>query len=207
MGRRRGGMILETARLLLRPWQRADLDAMAEWPRYPDPLDAPWNWPQQLREQGTADLFYLMRSSSAGRREWTIATHAGTIVGHVGIREIRPRLSARLGIGFGAPFIGQGYGGEAMRAFLDHAFGRLRLQRLDLDVALHNERARRLYERLGFREAGSSWRPAGSVDDFAFLGTPAYAALRPNFRAENETMLVRSIEMTLAANEWGPSSE
>ena len=199
-------MELRTTRLLLRPWQRAYLDAMAEWPRYPDPLDAPWNWPQQLKAQGTADLFYLMRSSSAGRREWTIATHGGAIVGHLGIREIRPRASARLGLGLGLPHIGQGYGREALTAFLDQFFGPLHFSRMLLDVAVHNERARQLYTRLGFREAGASWRPAGPPADFAFLREPAYAALRDNFRLEGEMVLVRSIEMALAAHAWAPGA-
>jgi RimJ/RimL family protein N-acetyltransferase len=49
---------------------------------------------------------------------------------------------------------GRGFGTEAARLVLDHAFGELALHRVDLNVLEFNEGAMRLYERLGFRRDG-----------------------------------------------------
>lgn len=195
-------MIITSERLVLRPWQRADLDALAALPPFTDPLDESANWPHALAKNGTADLFFFGRSADSQRREWTITTRDGAVIGHLGIRNIEPEAgSARLGIGLGAPFIGQGYGREALTSFLAAFFGPLRLQRLLLDVRGHNLRARRLYEQLGFRSTGTFWQLLGPAETSA-LDAPPYAALRDEFRREAGQVLARCIEMTLAADEW-----
>jgi RimJ/RimL family protein N-acetyltransferase len=49
---------------------------------------------------------------------------------------------------------GRGLGREAMELLLNHGFGDLGLHRIHLHLLAGNERARRLYERVGFREEG-----------------------------------------------------
>lgn len=198
-------MIITTSRLVVRPMQRADLDAMAEWPCYPDPLDAIFNWPQMLRANGTADLFFLTRTSDHRRREWTILTTSGVVIGHVGIRDIQPRPhSARLGIGLGCSYTGQGYGEEVMRGFLDAFFGPLRFSRLYLDVSLHNTRALRLYRRLGFRELNTFWHELGPAAEHDYLGEPRYDSIREFVRWSAATAYMRYAEMLLHAEDWLP---
>jgi RimJ/RimL family protein N-acetyltransferase len=57
---------------------------------------------------------------------------------------------------------GHGYGGEATRLMVDHAFAGLGLHRVALSVFAFNERAIRAYERVGFVHEGRSreaiWR-------------------------------------------------
>ena len=57
---------------------------------------------------------------------------------------------------------GHGYGGEATRLMVDHAFGTLGLHRVALSVFAFNERAIRAYLRVGFEVEGRSreaiWR-------------------------------------------------
>ncbi|HWA74821.1 MAG TPA: GNAT family protein [Polyangiaceae bacterium] len=50
---------------------------------------------------------------------------------------------------------GSGLGGRATQATLDHAFFDLQLHRVWLHVNRDNERARRMYERAGFRHEGT----------------------------------------------------
>jgi RimJ/RimL family protein N-acetyltransferase len=58
---------------------------------------------------------------------------------------------AGLGILIGDPAdTSQGYGSDAIRALLDFGFGELRLERIWLDVYADNDRARHVYERVGF---------------------------------------------------------
>jgi len=64
--------------------------------------------------------------------------------------------SAGIGIGIGEKQLwGQGYGTDAMFALLDFGFGELRLERLWLEVYDYNERARRSYEKCGFKLEGT----------------------------------------------------
>lgn len=50
---------------------------------------------------------------------------------------------------------GKGYGTEATRLVAAEAFGPLDLDGIRLEVFEHNERARRAYERVGFRQTGT----------------------------------------------------
>lgn len=50
---------------------------------------------------------------------------------------------------------GKGYGAEAMRLLLDFGFDELNLHRIQLTVFAYNQRAIRLYERLGFKHEGT----------------------------------------------------
>jgi RimJ/RimL family protein N-acetyltransferase len=196
-------MIITTHRLVLRPWERADLDAMARWPRYPDPLDNDWNWPHMLQAHGNADMFFLARTVDPRRYEWTITTAAGEIVGQLGIRAIDPETrTARLGIALGYPYTGQGYGEEALRAFLDAYFGPLDFGQLLLDVSLHNLRARRLYERLGFCETSTFWHALGPAADYTFLRDPRYDPIRSHLRWGSVEVYLRYAQMTLDAETW-----
>jgi RimJ/RimL family protein N-acetyltransferase len=196
-------MIITTPRLIVRPWERSDLDAMARWPRYPDPLDAVWNWPHMLHEQGTAAFFFLARAADPRRREWTITTTDSTIVGHLSIRNIEPEArTARLGISFGYPYIGQGYGYEAMGGFLDAFFGPLDYACMLLDVSLHNLRAHRLYQRLGFRQTRTFWYELGPAAEYAFLNEPRYNSIRQFIRWGSENVCMCYAEMALEAPRW-----
>ena len=49
----------------------------------------------------------------------------------------------------------RGLGTRATRAMLDHAFSDLQLHRVWLHVNHDNERARRMYERIGFQHEGT----------------------------------------------------
>ena len=73
-------------------------------------------------------------------------------VGSLDLREIGPTNGgAGLGIVIGDPAdTSQGYGSDAIGVLLDFGFGELRLERIWLEVFEFNERARHVYERLGF---------------------------------------------------------
>jgi RimJ/RimL family protein N-acetyltransferase len=77
--------------------------------------------------------------------------------------------NAGLGVLIGDPGdTGRGLGSDAIAAILDFGFGQLRLERIWLDVYDFNERARRVYERLGFVHEGTLRRAVfhdGRYDD------------------------------------------
>jgi RimJ/RimL family protein N-acetyltransferase len=49
---------------------------------------------------------------------------------------------------------GKGYGTEAIQLLLEHAFGVLNLHRIELNVFSYNEKAYKVYERIGFKKEG-----------------------------------------------------
>ncbi|WP_339114693.1 GNAT family protein [Thioclava sp. GXIMD2076] len=59
--------------------------------------------------------------------------------------------------------MGRGIGRQALRLFLDHAFGTQGLHRIDLRVLLFNTRAIRCYEACGFRYEGTE-RESALID-------------------------------------------
>ncbi|MFG2880484.1 GNAT family N-acetyltransferase [Streptomyces sp. NPDC048337] len=85
-------------------------------------------------------------ATEPGRHTWTAVTPVGDPVGHASI------AGTRLGRILIAPEArGRGLGETLVTLAVSHAFGELRLPRLDLGVWAHNTAAIRIYEKLGFR--------------------------------------------------------
>lgn len=190
-------MDLRSARMVLRPWQHYDEIAADAWPPYNDPLEPIWN---------------LSRSSSSwsegfefgvSRRTWAVESPEGRLMGRISLREIdSKRGCARLGVTFGAPYVGKGLGTESIAVFLDMFFGELNFELMLLDVAAPNRRAVRCYERLGFHYAGSDWRCSGRAFDRHILDTPNYSHLRQYFRQGPRCFDVQFFEMELPKRDW-----
>lgn len=89
----------------------------------------------------------------------------GAAVGHLRLHTLsNSDHKARLAIGmFATDFVGKGIGRKAIMLALDHAFGEMRLHRIDLRVLAYNERAIRCYRACGFRHEGTE-REAAFVD-------------------------------------------
>jgi ribosomal-protein-alanine N-acetyltransferase len=128
----------------------------------------------RLRE-GRSEGFLLRRNAD------------GALLGLVNLNEIvrGSFQSAYLGYWIGAPYARHGYMGEGLALVLRHAFGRLRLHRLEANVQPANVASAALVRRLGFRKEGRSrrylrvggrWR---DHDRFALLAEGWRAARRP----------------------------
>jgi RimJ/RimL family protein N-acetyltransferase len=194
--------MLSTLRLRLRPWRREDLDVMANWPPFTEPLDQIWNWPQRLRAEGSLDLFFFSHASDPARAAWTILLDDAA-VGLLQLKQIRPAEgNAEFGIAFGSSWVGQAYGYEALKAFFGFYFGPAGFRVLRLEVAPANLRAHRLYTRLGFEETARFWRFAGSASEYAFLDRVGYAEVRPYFRQTGSGVYQLYVEMRLDALGW-----
>lgn len=88
---------------------------------------------------------------------WVIAdAKDGRCLGHVGLYRIDHRIrSAEFAIMIGDRAAqGRGLGKRLTRFCLDYGFGTLNLNRIELSFLATNERARKLYEGLGFRQEG-----------------------------------------------------
>jgi RimJ/RimL family protein N-acetyltransferase len=75
-------------------------------------------------------------------------THADALIGIIGIEE------GELGYWLAEPHWGQGYGTEAARAVVDHAFTKFGFAEIDASYHLGNAASRRILLGLGFVETG-----------------------------------------------------
>ncbi len=71
---------------------------------------------------------------------------------------------------------GKGYGSEAVRRALDYAFGELGLDRVELRTFRWNARARRAFEKAGFRLVGFAPAPGGEEDAVMAIAREDWAA-------------------------------
>jgi RimJ/RimL family protein N-acetyltransferase len=193
-------MVLRSARLSLRSWTFHDDELADEWPAYNDPIEPLWNLPRQI---GPGSDPWSIFDGSALRRTWAVEDRSGRLIGRISLRDIdNRRQQARLGITFGAPYIGQGLGTEALALFLDFFFTDFGMELMVLDVAAPNERAVRSYEHLGFSHVGSDWRVADSRFDRRVLDAPHYRHLQHLFRAGPHGLEVLFYEMQLHKADW-----
>ncbi len=97
------------------------------------------------------------RADQHDRADWAIVRNADQrFVGEVVLNEFdrhSESASLRIALGPSANF-GHGYGTEATRLAVDYAFDVIGLHRVGLEVFDFNPRARRVYEKCGFRVEG-----------------------------------------------------
>jgi RimJ/RimL family protein N-acetyltransferase len=144
---------------------------------FPQPLEGIREWVAQTR--GLEDQIHFV-----------IETLAGESIGVCGLQFIDTRSRhAMLGIWVGKPYWDQGYGTDAMRVLCRFGFDHMNLQRITLHVYEPNERARHVYEQVGFKLEGTLRRShfvgGRHVDEFVmgllaeeFVPTPSRPASR-----------------------------
>jgi RimJ/RimL family protein N-acetyltransferase len=111
------------------------------------------------RQFGPAELehWYSTRGEQADRIDWAILEKStGSWAGEVVLNDLDPDNKS---CGFrillqGPRFYGRGLGTEATRLAVEHAFA-VGVHRIELEVYDFNPRARRVYEKIGFRYEGT----------------------------------------------------
>ncbi|AFL52271.1 RimJ/RimL family protein N-acetyltransferase [Sinorhizobium fredii] len=163
---------LQGARLTLRRPTREDVDVRLALRRHKEIIeayggtfdpDAPFT-----REHAEAAIRYIEEQEYA----WVI--DAGRFIGHVRFHSIdRQDRRAALAIGIDDPaYLGRGYGTEAIRLALTHAFS-TGLHRISLRVLASNSRAMACYRKCGFVEEGREREAAfvnGGWEDDIIMG-------------------------------------
>ena len=198
-------MRLETERLILRDMVRSDLDQMQRWRPHADPLSTTWN----TRWHSSADmdswLSRYMRDDS--RSVYAIALHDAQIIGRLSLRHIYSGQHAVLGIALGTDWMGQGYGTEAIRAFMPYYFYTMGFRVLLLDVAALNVRAVRCYQKVGFVTTGEHFRPVTSTEARAFMRSPQYQELSHLTRQWRGQHQMLFYDMELGRDRWREERE
>lgn len=157
-------MNLEGVKIRLRPLVEADFERFYEL--YSDEKVTRYLGMKPLtREQAENSFEQIMRDEN-GAYFGIVRKMDVYMVGYVFLTDIlrRHRVAREFGIVIGGEENwGRGYGTEATSLILRHGFKEMSLHRVELLVIDFNERARRVYRKLGFEEEGVQ-RKARLVD-------------------------------------------
>ena len=145
-------MTLETPRLLLRPWEDADAQALYRYAK--DPRVGPIaGWPPH---KDLDDSRRILKEILQTEESYAIVLkERNEPIGSIGLRRDSDLASGEkereLGYWLGVPFWGNGYMPEAAKALLRHAFEDLGMEIVWCGYYEGNAQSKRVQEKLGFR--------------------------------------------------------
>lgn len=123
---------------------------------YFHPFDEKTPWTRDDGEKRIPAMWATKVSEPNWRRDWGLF-EGEKMVGNLDLNGSRLNSvihRCRLGIGIESGYRGDGHGEALMRMAIDWAKRQPTLAWLDLNVFEHNEKALRLYEKLGFEHVG-----------------------------------------------------
>lgn len=153
---------LATARMLLRPYQKEDGDAVWQVISRPEIYATTNAIPRDFPRERVDGWFAFLDSARRNRTgyEYGMFDRAtGAYLGNCGIVNVNPRQFSGVLSYFVNPLVwGQGYASEAAGALLGVAFGPLGLARVSGSCMACNPASRRVMEKLGFCYEGTGRR-------------------------------------------------
>ena len=143
-------MILETDRLILRPWVEDDAEELYKYAKDPD-VGPMAGWPVHASVENSREI--ILAVLSAPETYAVCMKETGKPVGSIGLH--RNDLAEaddeyELGYWIGKPYWGQGLIPEASREILRYAFEDLGMNRIWCGYYDGNEKSRRVQIKLGF---------------------------------------------------------
>ncbi len=147
-------MILETKRLILRPWKESDAESLYEYAKNPR-IGPIAGWPvhtsvensrQIIREVLSADGIYAVTMKHDNKAIGSV----GILIGGKSSLNINDDES-EIGYWIGEPFWGQGLIPEAVQELMRYAFDELHISALLCGYFEENEKSKRVNEKCGFR--------------------------------------------------------
>lgn len=179
-------LILQSERLILRPFQDGDIEPFATYRSDPE-IARYQSWEPPFTVEQAARFVNDMKQARPGVQgewyQWAVERKAAAgLIGDCAFHILpdEPR-QAEIGFTFARAYQGQGFAAEAVSRLLDYLFGDLALHRVVAITDAENRGAVRLLERLGLRREGAF------VENVWFKGTWgsefSYALLRREWLA------------------------
>lgn len=144
--------MLETKRLILRPWQESDAQQLYEYAK--DPAVGPAaGWPPHTSVENSRQIILDVLSAP---ETYAVCLKDNTPIGSVGLKlkghtDMTDREDeCELGYWIGKPFWGQGLIPEAAGELLRYAFEELKMRAVWCGYYEGNEKSRRVQQKLGF---------------------------------------------------------
>ncbi|HFU4202807.1 TPA: GNAT family N-acetyltransferase [Streptococcus suis] len=146
-------MIIETGRLLLRPWSETDAEDLFLSASHPDVGPAA-GWPVHQSIEESREIIKTVLSQPETYA--LVLKETGQVIGSIGLMIGKqsgldlPETEAELGYWLGQTLWGQGLVPEACRAILDYGFSQLDLDQIWCRAFVDNTKSQRVQEKLGF---------------------------------------------------------
>jgi RimJ/RimL family protein N-acetyltransferase len=190
---RRDGMIV-------RRWERSDLDLLARWPAYPEEYSV---FRLSFASLGPAQMDSLYRERESQDNRFTLVVDRGSArsIAYIAVLEIdwASGWSGNMGIRVHPEWCDKGVGSRSLNAVADWWFA-VGMNGLRLDVASSNARAVRCYEKVGFVRRGEFWRGEPDLRG-TDLTAPKWHFLEGHVRVRSELPEVRFLSMELKPGE------
>ena len=144
--------MLETERLILRPWLETDAKDLYTYAKDPE-VGPPAGWPPHESEEQSRQI---IRDVLSAPETYAVCLKDGTAIGGIGLKMgENTTLTDRedeceLGYWIGKPYWGQGLIPEAGRALLQYAFQELGMRAVWCGYYEGNDKSSRVQEKLGF---------------------------------------------------------
>lgn len=144
--------MIETERLILRPWQTQDAEALYTYASDPE-VGPPAGWPPHISVENSREIIKNVLSKP---ETYAVCLKDGTPVGSIGLHlngstDMTDRDDeCELGYWIGKPYWGQGLIPEASRALLRYAFEELGMRSVWCGYYDGNEKSRKVQTKLGF---------------------------------------------------------
>ena len=146
-----GKMILETKRLILRPWEETDADECYKYAK--DCRVGPAaGWPVHTSVENSRQI---IRDILMDKETYAVVLkETGLPIGSIGLHcndLAAGNDEAELGYWIGVPFWNRGFATEAASELIRHAFDDLKLKRVWCGYYDGNDKSKRVQEKLGFK--------------------------------------------------------
>lgn len=146
-------MILQTPRLILRPWQESDAESLYQYASDPK-VGPPAGWPPHTSVENS---LAIIRSVLCAPQTYAVVDKTtDCAVGSIGLMIGKasaigiPDTEAEIGYWIGVPYWGKGLIPEAAKELIRYAFEDLHLEKLWCGYYDGNIKSRRVQEKCGF---------------------------------------------------------
>ncbi|MBO4339528.1 MAG: GNAT family N-acetyltransferase [Clostridia bacterium] len=145
-------MILETERLILRPWEETDAEELYKYAK-DDRVGPPAGWKPHTSIENSLEIIRTILSEPETYA--IILKETGLPIGSIGLMR-NSDLAERgdeveLGYWLGVPYWGRGFVPEASAELIRYAFEDLKVNRVWCGYSDGNEKSKRVQEKLGFK--------------------------------------------------------
>jgi len=194
-------LFLKGDKIIIRSLRRDDIDKRLAWKKYPDPLYFHYNPPNLGHKE--KEEWYFKRTNDPNLIYLAIDNHGGQLMGFISLYNIdRLAKSAWMGIFLGYEFTDKGYGTDAILTLAQYFFQEMKYEAMFLDVASHNQRAIRCYQKCGFKFIRTKYNKHDPRSDMDIFGDDRYEDIRKYFKKEGDEILCQFDEMILTRDSW-----
>lgn len=152
-------LILETDRLLMRPLELTDAEAMFAMDSNPNVHKYLWQKPYQSIEESVANIEYVQKQYKTNNigRFATILKQTGEFIGWTGIKFVTEQPENGninfydYGYRLNEKFWGKGYASEATLAWLDYGFNQMKIEKMNAYTHAENGASNHILQKSGMQ--------------------------------------------------------